>query len=315
MTGRVVLAPSAALLDEFGTLPDGFELRLLDELAEPMADDLAAEFLVLGAELRHLVPRLGEFTQLRTIQTLNAGVEMMLPHVPDGVTFCNASGVHDVPVAEWAVGMIIALRRGFPQFFAASRDGRWDTEGNALTTPPDEIPFDDLERARVLIVGYGSIGRRIEELLTPFGALVTRVAFAARPGVHTPDQLDDLLPDADVVVLMAPLTDDTRGLLDARRLALLPDGAIVVNGARGAMIDQDALEAELRARRLRAALDVTDPEPLPGGHPLWSAPGVVITPHTAGSSRKWMRRAYRFAGVQLRRHAAGEPLANVRTAY
>lgn len=312
---RSVLAPSAALLDELGAMPDGFELRTLDEGAEPSADDLAAEFLVLGAEFRHLVPRLGEFTQLQMIQTLNAGVEMMLPHVPEGVTFCNASGVHDIPVAEWVVGMLIAMRRGFPQFFAASREGRWDTDGNALTTPPDQIPFDDLEGARVLIVGYGSIGRRIEDLLVPFDVAFTRVAFNARPGVYTPDQLDTLLPDADVMILMAPLTDATRGLIDARRLALLPDGAIVINGARGAMLDQTALEVELRAGRLRAALDVTDPEPLPEGHSLWRAPGLVITPHTAGSSKKWMRRAYRFAGVQLHRYAAGASVENIRTAY
>ncbi len=315
MTGRIVLAPSAALLDELGSMPDGFELRLLDEGAEPSVDDLVAEFLVLGAEFRHLVPRLGEFESLQMIQTLNAGVEMMLPHVPGGVTFCNASGVHDIPVAEWAVGMLIAMRRGLPQFFAASNEGRWDTDGNALTTPPDQIPFDDLEGSRVLIVGYGSIGRRIEDLLTPFGVEITRVAFTARPGVHTPDELDALLPEADAVILMAPLTDATRGLLDARRLALLPDGAIVLNGARGAMLDQAALEVELRAGRLRAALDVTDPEPLPDGHSLWSAPGLVITPHTAGSSKKWMRRAYRFAGVQLHRHANGDPVENIRTTY
>lgn len=310
-----MLAPSAALLDELGELPDGFELRLLDEGAEPTADDLTAEFLVLGAEFRHLVPRLAEFDRLRTIQTLNAGVEMMLPYVPNGVTFCNASGVHDIPVAEWVVGMVIAMRRGFPRFFAASRASHWDSAGNALTTPPDQIPFVDLEHARVLIVGHGSIGRRIEALMVPFGVTVVRVAFTPRPGVHAADELDDLLPGADVVILMAPLTDATRNLLDARRLALLPDGALVVNGARGAMIDQVALEAELRAGRLSAALDVTDPEPLPDGHSLWSAPNVVITPHTAGSSKMWMRRAYRFVGEQLHRHAAGSPLENIRTAY
>ena len=310
-----MLAPSAALLDELGALPEGFELRLLDEGAEPTPDDLAAEFLVLGAEFRHLVPRLAEFDRLRTIQTLNAGVEMMLTHVPEGVTFCNASGVHDIPVAEWVVGMVIAMRRGFPRFFAASRASHWDSAGNALTTPPDQIPFVDLEHARVLIVGHGSIGRRIEALMAPFGVTVMRVAFTARPGVHAPDELDDLLPDADVVVLMAPLTDATRNLLDARRLALLPDGALVVNGARGAMIDQVALEAELRAGRLSAALDVTDPEPLPDGHSLWTATNVVITPHIAGSSRMWMRRAYRFVGEQLHRHAAGAPLENIRTDY
>ena len=308
---RIVLAPSAALLDDLGELPPGFELRLLDEGAEPTAHDLAAEFLVLGAEFRHLVPRLAEFNRLRTIQTLNAGVEMMLPHVPESVTFCNASGVHDIPVAEWVVGMIIAMRRGFPQFFAASRAAHWDTTGNALTTPPDQIPFVDLEQARVLIVGHGSIGRRIESLLTPFGVTVTRVAFTARPGVHTPAELDDLLPRADVVVLMAPLTDATRNLLDARRLALLPDGALVVNGARGAMIDQSALEAELRAGRLSAALDVTDPEPLPTDHPLWRAPGLLLTPHVGGSVPGAMPRAYGIAAEQIAAFARGERPPNL----
>jgi phosphoglycerate dehydrogenase-like enzyme len=315
VTGRIVLAPSAALLDELGAVPDGFELALLDAGAEPTPRELGAEVMILGAEFRHLVQRLAEFRDLRLIQTLNAGVETMLPHVPAGVTFCNASGVHDVPVAEWAVGMVIAMRRGFPRFFARFAAGEWDTDGNALTTPPDQIPFDDLDGARVLIVGYGSIGRRIEALLTPFGTSFTRVAFRARPGVHTPDDLDRLLPDADVVILMAPLTDATHGLLDARRLALLPDGALIVNGARGAMIVQEALEVELRAGRLFAALDVTDPEPLPPGHSLWSAPNLVVTPHTAGSSTQWMRRAYRFAGVQLHRYADGETLDNIRSAY
>lgn len=312
---RLVLMPTTALVDELGALPPAFEGSHLAPDGEPTDEQLDAECLILGAEFRHLVPRLAEFERLRFIQTLNAGVEMMLPHVPAGVTFCNASGVHDIPVAEWVVGVTIALRRGFPRFAAAQAERRWDTDGNALTTPPDRIPFDDLEGARVLIVGYGSIGRRIEALLAPFGVEIVRVAFNARPGVHAAEALDGLLPDADVVVLMAPLTEATRGLLDARRLALLPDGCAVINGSRGSMIDQQALESELRAGRLVAALDVTDPEPLPPTSSLWDAPGLIITPHTAGSSKQWMRRAYRFAGVQLRRYAVGEPLENIRTSY
>ncbi len=314
-SGTIVLAPSGALLDELGELPDDVALVLLDDGAEPEPQHLAADFLILAAELRHLVPRLGEFGGLTTIQTLNAGVEMMLPHVPPGVALHNASGVHDIPVAEWVVAVLLALRRGLPRFGDEQRARRWDASGNALTTPPDLIPFDDLEGARVLIVGYGSIGRRIERLLLPFGVIIDRIAFNARPGVHTPDKLDDLLPNTDVVILMAPLTEATSGLLDERRLALLPDGATVINGARGTMIDQLALEAELRSGRLTAALDVTDPEPLPEGASLWTTPGLIVTPHVAGSSRKWKRRAYRFAGIQLRRYVAGEPLENRRDAY
>lgn len=312
---RVVLAPSTALLDELGPLPTSVSLALLGADEEPGADHLAAEVLVFGAELRHLVPQLDSFHELRVVQTLSAGIEMILPHVPQGVTLCNASGVHDGPVAEWVVAVLLALRRGLPGFVVAQGERRWDLAGNALTTPPDEIPFDDLEGARVLIVGYGSIGKRVEHLLVPFGVEIVRVALHARPGVFAPDDLDRLLPTADVVVLLAPLTAATTGLLDGRRLAQLPDGAIVVNAARGAMVDTAALERELRAGRLRAALDVTDPEPLPPDHALWTAPGLIVTPHTAGSSRRWMRRAYRFAGDQLRRYVAGEPLENVRTEY
>ncbi|MFN3258690.1 MAG: NAD(P)-dependent oxidoreductase [Ilumatobacter sp.] len=312
---RVVLAPSTIIDEAFGVVPEGFSLRVLDEGVAPGTDELAAEVLVLGAELRHLMPRLAEFERLELVQTLNAGIEMMLPHIPPGVTLCNASGVHDIPVAEWVVGVLVALRRGFLQFAAAQRDGRWDTAGNALTTPPDQIPFVDLDGADVLIIGHGSIGRRIERLLDPFGATVTGVAFHPRPGVHGPDDIDDLLPRCDAVVLMTPLTDETRGLLGADRLSLLRDGAVVINAARGAVLDQEALEAELRSGRLAAALDVTDPEPLPAGHSLWSAPNVIITPHTAGSSRSWMYRAHAFAGEQLRRYAAGDPLDNVRADY
>lgn len=310
-----VVVPTTALLDELGPLPADCELIAVAEESDPGSDALRADVIVLAAELRHLIPRLGEFSSLQLVQTLNAGVEMMLPHVPPGITFCNASGVHDGPVAEWVVGSLISLRRGLAGFVLAQTAHRWDLAGNALTTPPAQIPFDDLDGMHVLIVGYGSIGSRVEALLTPFGCTFDRIAFRPRPGVHTPDQLDALLPAADAVVLMAPLTAETRGLLTCDRLAALHDSAIVINGSRGAMLDQAALEAELRSGRLRAALDVTDPEPLPPESSLWDAPGLLITPHTAGSSKRWLERAYRFAGDQLRRYANGEPLHNQRTTY
>jgi len=311
----VVLAPASALIDELGALPPGMELELLGDGEPPAAEHLAAEVIVFGFELRHLVPRFGDLPHLRLVQTLNAGVEMILPHVPAGVTLCNASGVHDIPVAEWVVAVILASRRGLDRFVLAQQRREWDMTGNALTTPPEQIPFDDLDGARVLIVGYGSIGRRVESLLTPFGVRVERLARHQRPGTHPPEDLDALLPTTDVLVIMAPLTDDTRGMIGAHQLGLLPDGALVVNGARGAIIAHAALERELRRGRLHAALDATDPEPLPPDSSLWDAPNLLITPHTAGSSRRWLQRAYRFAGDQLRRHAAGEPLLNVRTEY
>ena len=164
----------------------------------------------------------------------------------------------------------------------------------------------------MLIVGAGSIGHAIEQHLAPFGVTVTRVARTARPeqDVHAVDELPALLPHADVVVLVVPLTEQTRGLVDAAFLAAMPDGALLINAARGPVVDTAALVTELAGGRISAALDVTDPEPLPAGHPLWQLPNVFLTPHTGGSVVGLLPRAYRLAGEQLRRYVAGETLIN-----
>ena len=163
----------------------------------------------------------------------------------------------------------------------------------------------------MLIVGYGSIGRALEARLAPFGARIVRVARHARDGVHSTDQLPHLLPHADAVVILLPLTSATRGMVNADFLAAMRPGALLVNAARGPIVDTDALLAALRAERIQAALDVTDPEPLPDGHPLWSAPGVLITPHIGGAVFRVYERGWRFAGEQVRRYLDGEPLLNV----
>jgi phosphoglycerate dehydrogenase-like enzyme len=306
-----VVVPGNALFDDIGAVPETMRLVRVGPEVVPAA----AEVVVFGAELRHLLPVLGDIEGLRLIQTLNAGVEWLLPLVPRGVTLCNASGVHDGPVAEWVVATVVAMERRLLRFVAAQGERRWDTSGNALTTEPDEIEADDLDGKRVLIVGHGSIGRAVEARLAPFGASVVGVASHARDGVLGPESQPALLPQADVVVLLAPLTDATRGLAGREFLAAMRDGALLVNAARGAMVDHEALEAELRSGRLRAVLDVTEPEPLPAEHSLWTAPNLFITPHVAGTSKRWKRRAYSFVGDQLRRYGAGEPLRNVRTDY
>jgi phosphoglycerate dehydrogenase-like enzyme len=310
-----VLAPFNLLRDAIGELPPEIDLRLLDAGAEPGPEHLESRVLVLGAELNHLLPRLGELSSLEVIQTLNAGVDWLLPMVPDGVTVCNASGPHDIPVAEWIVAVALSQLHDLPRFLAAQARGEWDSAGNALTTPPDEIPLDDLHGKRVTVVGMGSIGRALARRLEPFGVQLRGVTKHPQEGTHPPEALPELVPETDLLVLLCPLTPETRDLVSADILAALPDGALVINASRGAVVDQEALERELRAGRLRAALDVTDPEPLPSGHSLWSAPNLIITPHAAGSSRHWLRRAYSFAGDQLRRLAADEPLLNVRTEY
>ncbi|MEU4543839.1 2-hydroxyacid dehydrogenase [Nonomuraea dietziae] len=240
--------------------------------------------------------------RLKLVQTVTAGVEPYRPHLPHGVTLCNARGVHDAGTAEWAVGAMIAVLREFPGFVDAQRRGEWTYHHTGV-----------LADAKVLIVGYGSIGAALERRLEGFEVEVVRVARTAREGVHPMEELEGLLPEADVVVLLVPATSETTGMVDAAFLARMKDGALLVNAARGAVVATDALVAELESGRLRAALDVSDPEPLPEGHPLWNAPGVLITPHVAGSTPASTRRSLRLIRSQLLRYLAGEPLNNVIT--
>ncbi|SEF78980.1 Phosphoglycerate dehydrogenase [Thermomonospora echinospora] len=287
------------IADAVADLP-GAEIEVWDAGAVP-SSVAEVEFYVpallpspASLEVMALMPR------LRVVQLQTAGFDHVLPHLPDGVTLCNARGAHDAGTAEWVVGAIIASQWDFPGFAAAQREGRWDYRHPGVLTD-----------SRVLIVGYGSIGQAVERRLTPFEVEITRVASRPRQGVHGPDDLPELVARADVVVVLVPAGPRTRGLFDAGLLARMPDGALLVNAARGAVVDTDALVAETLAGRLRAALDVTDPEPLPPGHPLWRAPGVFLTPHVGGSTAASARRVARLVRAQARRHLAGEPLANV----
>jgi phosphoglycerate dehydrogenase-like enzyme len=248
------------------------------------------------APARELIPRL---PALRALQVLTAGYDHVLDVLPDGVDLYNGSGLHDASTAEHALALILAAQRDLPRWAADQRAGRWAPEYTR-----------SLADSRVLILGYGNIGRAIEQRLLPFETTVTQVARRARPeaGVHAIEELPRLLPEADVVVLVLPQTAQTQGLLGAAELALLPDGALVVNVGRGSALDTGALLAE--RGRVRAALDVVDPEPVPPGHPLWTAPGVLLTPHVGGGSATFGPRARRFVDEQLRRWADGEPLAN-----
>jgi phosphoglycerate dehydrogenase-like enzyme len=208
--------------------------------------------------------------------------------------------VHSSSTAEWAAAVILAATRELPRFVLAQAEGRWESG-----------PTAELAGQRVLIVGAGSIGSALASRLEPFGVEIVRVARTARKGVHPVSVLPRLLPDADIVVLLIPLTPETSGLVDAAFLGRMKDGALLVNASRGPVVRTADLYAELTSGRLRAAVDVTDPEPLPPGHPLWSAPGLLLTPHVGGAVPGLLRRAYQLVGEQLRRYAAGQPLANV----
>ncbi|NJP23998.1 2-hydroxyacid dehydrogenase [Microbispora sp. SCL1-1] len=251
---------------------------------------------------------LGRMTSLRLLQTVTAGVEPYLPHVPPKAVLCNARGVHDAGTAEWAVGAMIAMLREFPDFAAAQARREWTYHHTGV-----------LADSTVLIVGYGSIGEALERRLAGFEVDIVRVARTARDSahgrVHGESELPALLPEADVVVLLVPATPGTAGLVDAGFLARMKDGALLVNAARGSVVDADALLAELRTGRLRAALDVTPVEPLPSDHPLWTVPGVFITPHIAGSTPASVRRTRRLVREQVIRHLTGRPLDNMITGH
>jgi phosphoglycerate dehydrogenase-like enzyme len=299
----VVCVPDAQAVQLLGDLPEGVELVVWNGEPERPARLGDAEIWVPQVEdSSDLEAKLAAMPHLKVMQMLSAGVEDVVGHVPDGVQLCDARGVHGGPVSEMVLAMILASFRQVPHFVRAQERGAWeDAEG------------EDLIDKRVLIVGAGDLGEGTAKRLTGFEARPVLVAHSAREGVHATSELPDLLPDTDVVVLTVPLTPDTEGMVDAAFLAALPDGALLVNVARGKVVDTEALLAELTSKRLRAALDVVDPEPLPDGHPLWTAPNLLITPHAAGHVKRSGERAYALVRAQIERFVKGEDLQNVVT--
>jgi phosphoglycerate dehydrogenase-like enzyme len=260
-----------------------------------------ATVVVVGHEGADAVgARFTELPRLRLVQTLNAGYEQWLPLLPDGVTLSNGRGAHGGSTAEWAVGALLAIYRDFARYGADRRAGVWRP---AFT--------ETLIGKRIVVLGAGDLAENLASRLAPFETEVTLIGRLARPGVQTVADLPGLLPVADAVVSVLPATESTYRIIDAEFLARLPDGAVVVNAGRGGAVDTDALVQELESGRLRAALDVTDPEPLPAGHPLWSAPGLLLTPHVAGSTSGSEERAWAVAARQIESYAAGEMPPNL----
>jgi phosphoglycerate dehydrogenase-like enzyme len=293
-----VVVPWPVDAAELAPMPDGVELVAWID-GDPPAEALEAEFVAVPYSAGK-PGLLDGFSRMKVLQTESAGVGWILPHVPAGVTVCDASGPHDQSTAEWVLAAILTSTRQMPWYTRQQDASSWSPS-----------TAHELGGRRVLIVGAGSIGRAVERMLSGFGVDITRVARTARDGVHGFDELASLLPDADVVVLLVPLTDLTAGMVDAAFLAALPNGALVVNASRGAVIDQDALLAELTSERITAVLDVTSPEPLPLEHPLWRAPGVLITPHVGGDTYEVHPRLRTFVRDQVTRYVSGKPLLNV----
>ena len=306
----LVWVPHAFGRELMGEIPNGVDLEVWDGSGDmgtlpPTALDvevLVPPFLAHTdvASVMQYLP------SLKVVQLMSAGADAWMSRMPPGVVLCDAQGVHTPPTAEWACAAILASVRQFPRFVRAQDRGVWDYGKTG-----------ELSGSTVLIVGHGDIGRGIEARLAPFGVDFLRVARTARlsEDVHSMDALPQLLPGADVVVVIVPLTPQTKGMVNASFLAAMKDGALLVNAARGSIVDTDALVEALASRRITAALDVTDPEPLPAGHALWGAPGLLLTPHVAGTVPGTWKRAYALIGDQLRRYVADpSALRNVVTA-
>lgn len=297
---KTICLPDDQAKQLVGPTPD-VDVVVWDGTGEPPAGIDQVEFLVGGYGGATMSPEaLARMPRLSVIQLLSAGVESWLPVVPPGVVLCNGRGIHGGPTAELAIAGLLAVLRQLPRFVEQQRDRVWRA-----------TEVHSLDGMRVLVLGAGDIGQRVASVVRLLDAEATLVARHQRPGVEPIAALPELLAQHDVVVVALPLTAETEGLVDAAFLAAMRDGAVLVNIARGKIVHTTALVAELQAQRLQAFLDVTEPEPLPADHPLWTAPGVLITPHVGGGTPGWANRAYRLVREQLSRFVAGEPLRNV----
>jgi phosphoglycerate dehydrogenase-like enzyme len=298
----VVSVPTAELAAALRPYPAGAEV-LVWEMTSPPPRESIDLVVPPYMSMDELMPRLAD-VRTRLVQSQSIGYEGVADRLPPGHVFANAASVHETSTAELAVGLAIAAQRRLATYVRAQDAGRWAPEFS-----------ESLADRRVLLLGYGGVGKAVAARLEPFEVDLTVVASRARfengMPVHGVERLRELLPDAEIVVVTLPGGEETRHILDATALAALPDGALIVNVGRGPLIETDALVAELQRGRLRAALDVTDPEPLPADHPLWSAPGALIVPHVGGASTAMKPRTVKLIRTQIERMLAGEPPLNV----
>ena len=280
--------------------PADVMVTLADDLANLKDVELgSADFVVLPYDGSSIddATLISKMKQVSVIQTLTAGFNSLEHLIPQGVTLCNVSGVHDVATSEMAVLLTLNALRDFPRIQKAHERHEWD-----------QFYGQSLLNKSVLLVGYGDVGKAIHRRLEGFECQVMPVASHARDAVRGIDELDELLPGADVIILAVPLNASTENLIDSRRLGLLKDGALFVSVARGRVVDQDALLRELNAGRLRAAVDVTTPEPLPADHQMWSTPNLIIAPHIGADTDALTPRARMRIHRQWDLWLAGKPL-------
>lgn len=296
-----VSLPDATLREYLQPHPDVtvLEWDLSGEAPQPSIDIVVPPYMGGWSALRGL-----EGVETGLVQSQSIGYDGVEEVLPAGRVFANAAGVHEASTAELTLALILASQREFPRMLKNQQEGRWESR-----------PTASLADRRVMIVGYGGVGKAIEDRLLAFETTVTRVASKARSDargqIHGIDELHSLLPEHDIVVVVVPLSDSTRHLIDDAFLAAMPDGALLVNVARGPVADTEALVKHTASGRIRAALDVTDPEPLPQDHPLWATPGVIISPHIGGATSAMRPRMGKLLQRQIELMLADEPPANV----
>lgn len=315
-----VAYPATIPADLLSDFPEGIELI---PVSDKMDHDVEIDVWIPDPYSKRAMRAWPHLRGVKLVLSLMAGTEWIPGTVGPHVTICNARGAHNVSTAEWTIAAILAMLRYFPLYFDIQKSQVWkrriEASQHYAAITGDTRPFhpdvmqEELTGKTVLLVGHGAIGKEIERKLAAFDVKLIRVARRARsePEVHAVSELDELLPQAGIVVLILPFTPESKGLIGRRQLSLMRQGTLVVNAARGSIVDTDALVEALESRRIRAAIDVTDPEPLPEGHPLWSCPNLLITPHVAGSTPQFAPRALRVAADELRRYMKGEPLSNV----
>lgn len=301
-TPLVVSVPTAELRDDLLPLPDGVDVLVWDmkePAPRPHIDIVVPPYLSMD----RVIARLSEVTT-RLVQSQSIGYDNVDGRLPDGIVFANASSVHETATSELAVALALAAQRALPTFVRAQDRREWKGQW-----------MPGLADARVTLLGFGGVGRAIAARLKPFEVELRAVASHGRlqddVEVLPLGELPEVLARTDVLIASLPGGDATRHLLDDEMLSALPDGALVVNVGRGPLIDTDALVDHVRRGRLRAALDVTDPEPLPAEHPLWALEGVLIAPHVGGSTGAMRPRIARLVRRQIDRMRAGEEPLNV----
>ncbi|MFJ4159311.1 2-hydroxyacid dehydrogenase [Microbacterium testaceum] len=301
-TPLIVSVPTDELRDDLGDLPEGVEVVVWD-MTGPAPRDRFDMIVPPYMSMNDVIGRLSEI-EVGLVQGQSIGYDNVEGRLPEGIVFANASSVHETATSELAVALALAAQRHLPDFVRAQDRGEW-TGG---MTP-------GLADARVTLLGFGGVGRAIAARLLPFEVTLRAVASHGRlqddVKVFPLGKLEEVLADTDILIASLPGGDATRHLIDDRALSALPDGALVVNVGRGPLIDTDALVDHVRRGRIRAALDVTDPEPLPADHPLWALDGVLIAPHVGGATDAMRPRIARLVRRQIERLHRGEEPLNV----